>query len=86
VWEVLKRQASASRVFVDGVLSIFWSSISRGLGRAIEICRADCDTEIIETVWDYAGTVLRLCWDCDTVLSAPGRDYAGKTGTMDWEK
>jgi hypothetical protein len=47
VWEVSKRQASASRRFVDGVLSMLWSPISRDLGKAIEIYKAGCNAKIV---------------------------------------
>ena len=51
---------SALHVFVDRVLFILWLSISRDLGEAMRICKADCDTGIIKTVWDYAEAMLRL--------------------------
>jgi len=47
VWEVLKRQASALRRFINGVLSILWSPILRDLGKAIKIYKAGCDAKII---------------------------------------
>jgi len=47
VWEVLKRQVSASRRFVDGVLSILWSPILRDLGKAIEIYKAGYNAKIV---------------------------------------
>jgi hypothetical protein len=50
VWEVLKRQASASRGFVDGVLSMLWLPILRDLGKAIKINKACYNTKI---VYDY---------------------------------
>ena len=73
MWQVLKRRASASRVFIDGVLSMLWSSISRDLGEAMKICEVDCDAEIVETVWDYAEAMLGLwygvVWDyAETVV------------------
>ena len=73
MWRVSKRQASTLRVFIDGVLFMLWSSISRGLGEAIRICEANYDVKIIKTVWDYAKAILRLwygiVWDCaETVI------------------
>jgi len=47
VWEVSKRQASASRRFVNGVLSMLWSPILRDLGKAIKIYKAGCDAKIV---------------------------------------
>jgi len=47
VWEVSKRQVSASRRFVDRVLSMLWLPILRDLGKAIEICKAGYNAEII---------------------------------------
>jgi hypothetical protein len=47
VWEVLKRQASALRRFVDGVLSILWSPILRDLGKAIKIYKASYNAKIV---------------------------------------
>ena len=72
-WGVSKRQTNVLRVFADGVLFILWSPISRELGEAIKIYKIDCDTEIIETVWDYAEAMLRLwynvVWDyAETVV------------------
>ena len=47
MWEVLKRQASALRRFVDGVLSMLWLPILRDLGKAIEIYKAGCNAKIV---------------------------------------
>ena len=60
MWWVLKRRVSALRVFVDKVLFILWSSISKVLGEAMRIYKADCDTKIIKTVWDYTKAILGL--------------------------
>ena len=48
-------------------------SILRGLGKAIRIYEADCDTKIVKTVWDYAEVMLGLwygvVWDyAETVV------------------
>ena len=45
----------------------------RDLNEAIKIYKADCDTKIIETVWDYTEAMLRLwysiVWDyAETVI------------------
>jgi len=47
VWEVLKRQVSASRRFINGVLFMLWLPILRDLGKAIEIYKASYDAEIV---------------------------------------
>ena len=72
VWEVLKRWASALRVFINKVLSILQLPILRDLGEVIKIYKAGYNTEII---WDY-GIVL---------LIAPGRDYTRKTEIVEQE-
>ena len=39
---------------------MLWSFILRDLSKIIKIYKAGCNTEIIETVWDYAEAILRL--------------------------
>ena len=51
------------RVFFDGVLSMLWLFISKGLGKAMRICEADCDIKIVKTVWDYAEAILGLWYN-----------------------
>ena len=67
MWRVSKRQANVLYVFVDGVLSVLWSFISRDLGEAMKIYKTGCDTKIVKSVWDYAEVMLRLwygiVWD-----------------------
>ena len=51
----------------------FGCPFSRDLSEAIKICEADCDIEIIKTVWDCAEAMLRLwygiVWDyAETVV------------------
>ena len=56
---------------------------SRDLGEVIKICEADCDTEIVETVWDYAEAMLRLWYG---VVGYAGSRLYWETEAMDWEK
>ena len=52
---------------LTGYYLYFGCPFLRDLGKAIKICKADCDIKIIETVWDCAEAMLRLwygiVWD-----------------------
>ena len=58
------------------------SSLGR-LGEAMRICEADYDTEIVETVWDYAEAMLGLWYG---VVGYAGSRLYWEMETMDWEK
>ena len=99
VQQVSKRRANISRIFVDKVLSMLQSSISRVLGKAMRIYKTDCDTKIIKTILRLSRTILRLSKTVlilfrtmlrlsKTILRllvAPGRDCTRKTETVDQE-
>ena len=66
---------------LTGYYPCFSRLFLRNLSKTIKICEADCDIEIIETVWDCAEAMLRLWYGVvwGMVLSVtPGRDYTGK--------
>ena len=53
----------------------------RDLGKAMRIYETDCDTKIIEIVWDYVGAMLRLWYgivwdDAETMVYGIVWDYA----------
>ena len=70
-------------VFIDGVLSILWLSISKGLSKAIRMCKANCNTKIVETVWDYAKAMLGLWY---SVVGYTRSRLYWEMEAMDWEK
>jgi hypothetical protein len=73
--------------FASKTLSILWSPILRDLGEVIKIYKADCGIKVAKAVLRLYWNCAEIVWDYSIVLSVVlGRNYAGKTETVDWEK